>query len=356
MMIGLVLVLVGTTLAHGVARAAEAAAPHTWTDKEIEEAFHDVLAHGDLSDIGFLARTLGLDLEVVQWEKASAVQKGFTETAAIVKKVPSYLPAYGTFYNLKTNLKEGTTRIDFRFEIKSCPSPSPWGMDWNQQVQTAHGLSSDDGPAYGVETIRWREDVEGVVLERTTDSNGGCSFTLAQNKHATFSVPKPPMTVPGPGTELLEQVIDLVVAGDLRDYLATAHILHTELSTYGKLRGRLLYEGGAEPEQIIPGTDTRFFMYFVNDTGVIDVGAPVFIHRRGPRSARLSLSVDVVENCISADSLEAGMRQRHIRFQKKTGASGPYLRVVQRGNVFSLGYYPQGSCIEEFDLEQETER
>jgi hypothetical protein len=74
----------------------------------------------------------------------------------------------------------------------------------------------------------------------------------------------------------------------------------------------------------------------------------------GSRSARLSLSVDVVENCISADSLEAGMRQRHIRFQKKTGASGPYLRVVQRGNVFSLGYYPQGSCIEEFDLEQET--
>ena len=50
------------------------------------------------------------------------------------------------------------------------------------------------------------------------------------------------------------------------------------------------------------------------------------------------------------------MRQRHIRFRKRSDRDfGPYLRTFQQGNAFSIGYYLQGSCIQEFKLEQETD-
>jgi hypothetical protein len=109
-------------------------------------------------------------------------------------------------------------------------------------------------------------------------------------------------------------------------------------------------------ERVIPGTATGFFMYYVNDTGWINMGAPVFIHRRGPKSVRLWIPVDTVANCISPGSLEARMRKRHIAFRKEsTKDFGPYLRSFQQDNAFSLGYDVQGSCIEMFKLEQETD-
>jgi hypothetical protein len=350
--------LLGPMLAHGVARAAEASTSNTWTDRKIEAAFHDVLAHGDLSDFGFLARTLGLDLEVVQWEKASSRQKESIETHAMAKGVPSYLIPYGTSYRLIRNNKDGTTRINFSFAVKSCPDLSRWGMDWNQQVYTSEGMATDGGPASRSESIRWQHDVEGIVLKRVADSNGSCSFALEQDRHAALSVPEPPTTTPGSGTELLEQVIDLVVAGDLRDYLATARILHTEMSTHGRLNGHRLYDGSATPEQVIPGTDTRSFWYYVNDTGWTETGGVVGVYtlQPSPRRATLRISVDTVANCISPESLEARMRQRHIRFRKKSDHYlHPYLRTFRLTNALSIHYSLQGSCIEEFDLDQETE-
>jgi len=347
--------LLGSMLAPDVARAAELDI-NMWTDRKIEAAFHDVLAHGELSDIGFLARSLGLDLEVVQWEKPSGIQKESIETNAMATRVASYLAPYGMSYSLSRNTKDGTTGMRFSFAIKSCPDLSPWAIDWNQQVKRAEDVTTDAGPIFSRQSIRWHPDAEGIVLERTTDSKGFCGFTLIQNRHAALSVPKPPATRPGPGTELLRQIIDLVVAGDLRDYLTTARILHTEMSTYGKLRGNRLYDGGATPDRIIPGTDTRLFMYFVNDTGWIDTDPFVFSRRRGPRSASIWISVDTVTNCISSESLETLMHQRNLRFQKKSDRYyGPFLRTFQHGNAFTLGYYLEGSCIQEFNLRQETD-
>jgi hypothetical protein len=348
--------LLAPMLAHGIARAADAATPDTWSAQKIEAAFHDVLAHGELSDIGYVARTLELDLEVVQWEKPSSFQKAAIETHAMATRVSSYLVPYGTSYSLTRNTKDGTTQISVRLRIKSCPDLTTWGTDWNQQVQSSQGISTDAGPMYWEQSIRWQQDAEGIVLERSIDSNGSCQFTLTQKKHTALSVPEPPAITPGPGTELLEQMIDLVVAGDLRDYLTTARILHTEMSTYGKLRGHRLYDGGAMPERVITGTDTRFFIYYVNDTGWINTSPFVFSRRRGPRSARLWISVDTIANCISPESLVMRMHQKHIRFQKQSDPQiGPYLRTFQQGNALSIGYYVQGSCIQEFNLEQETD-
>ena len=209
------------------------------------------------------------------------------------------------------------------------------------------------------ESIRWQQDPEGIVLERGTDSNGSCLFTLTQNKRAAVSVPEPPTTTPGRGTELLEQMIDLVVAADLREFLATAHILHTEMSTYGEIRGHRLYKGGAIPENLIPGTNSRYFMYYANDTGWIDMSMLGVYSppKRGPRTVSLWIPIDTAANCILPESLETQLRQRHIRFRKEMGQdhATPYLNTFQRGNDFRIGYDLQGSCIETFRLEQATD-
>jgi hypothetical protein len=347
--------LLGSTVCVGLARADQPAAADAWSDQRIETAFHDVLAHGDLSDIGFLARTLGLELEVVEWQQPSILPKGLLETRVIAKEVPSYLPAYGTLYELKQNTGDGKTQIYVLFDILSCPDLSPWGKAWNQQVASSEDTATDGGPEFMTETIRWDKNPEGIVLQRTVGPF--CQFTLTQHTHAALSVPRPPESKPGPGTELLEHIVDLIAAGDLRDYMRTAHILHTTMSTDGKLRGHWLYEGEASPSSIIPGTDTSFFMYYVNDSGWINrTGGLMYDHHRGPRTARLWISVDTVTTCISPASLEAQMLRKLVHYRKLSPKDGrPYLRSFQLGNAFTIGYDLDESCIGMFRLEQETD-
>jgi hypothetical protein len=344
------LVLLATT----VIGADQPDTPETWSDQKIQAAFHDVLAHGDLSDIDFVAKALGLELEIADWQKPSNAQTESIETHVIATRAPPYMRPYGVFYYLTTNAKDGTTRIHLSFETISCPDLVPWGKEWGEEVQSSQGLSSDDGPTFWNESIAWQQEPEGIVLARSV-GDSSCGFELMQNRRVAISVSHPPARTPGPGTVLLEQVIDVLVAGDLRDYLTTARVFHTGMSSNGKLRGHRLYSGSATPERIIPGTDSRWFMYYVNDTGWVDIGAPVFIHRRGPRFARLWIYVDTAANCISPEMLEARMRQRHIRFSKKSPPdSDAYLQINQGGNDFSMSYPLQGSCIEAFMLEQGT--
>lgn len=344
--------LLGPMLATGVTRADEATAPD-WTDQKIEAAFHDVLAHGDLSDIDFLAKTLGLKLEVMQWE--TPVRKERLETQVMATGVPSYLAPYNLRYDLTRNTEDGTTRIKFFFYIKSCPDLERWGREWNHPVQAKTDGTMDGEHSSATQSIPWQQSGEGIVLQRT-QVDEACFFTLEQTRVASLSIPKPPTTPPGSGTELRDQMIDLAAAGDLRDYQRTARILHTEMSTHSELRGQLLYDGGAMPERIIPGTDTRFFLYEVDDTGWFDAGHPVFMHRRAPRTAMLWISVDPIANCISPESLEARARQVHTRFIKETSKdSGWSLRTIQQGNELSLSYTIRDSCITTFQLNQTTD-
>jgi hypothetical protein len=351
--------LFGPILATGVGWADEAVAPDIWTDQRVETAFHDILAHEDLSDIGFLMKTLGLKLEVLKWEQPPVGERDSFETYAVASAVPSYIHPYNINYRLYRKTKEGATQIDFSLGVKSCPDLSLWAIDWSQQVQKSEGMAMDAALAFSSESIHWQQDAEGIVLERSTDSNGSCLFTLTQNKRAALSLPEPPTTTPGRGTELLEQMVDLVVAADLRDFLATAHILHTEMSTYGEIRGHRFYKGGATPENLIPGTNSRYFRYDANDTGWIDMSMLGVYSppKRGPRTVSLWIPIDTAANCISPESLEAQMRQRHIRFRKEMGQdhTTPYLKTFQRGNDFWIGYDLQGSCIETFRLEQATD-
>jgi hypothetical protein len=298
--------LLATLLATNVGRAQQPAAPEAWSAEGIEAAFHDVLAHGDLSDIGFLARTLGLDLKVVQWDSRAGARGELVNSQAIPTRVPSYLHAYHMSYQLTRNTQDGTTRIEFNFGMNSCPDLAPWGKDWSQTVDASVSVPSDDGPIVYSEAIDWQQDPDGVRLERRAADL--CEFSLWQSRHAALSVPQPSVTTPGPGTELLDRFIDLVVAGDLRDYLRSARILGTEFSVDGKLRER-----------------------------------------------RLWLFVDISADCIAPGSLEARMLQRHIRFRKKSdGDSGASLQTLQRGNAFSVGYLLQDSCVEMFGIDQVT--
>jgi hypothetical protein len=338
-------------LATGVAAANEASSLDTWTDQRIEAAFHDVLAHGDLSDIGFLEKKLGLTLEVTDWEIPSFANS--VESTAIATVVPPYFHAYGTSYQLRKNTEERTTLINVNLGIRSCPSIGPWGIAWNQHVEESSGMADDMETLGSTETIRWQQDPEGVVLRHDV-IGGGCIFMLQQKKHAALSLPKPPAPTPGPGTQLLEQVIDLVAASDLRDYDRTGRIFHVKMSTYGELRGHRLYNGGAVPEQIIPDTVSSFFAYDVNDTGWLSAGHPINQRRRIAKTASIWMYVDTTTACISPDTLQARMRQRHLRFRKvwDEEAKETVLRVLKWGDVFTVRYDVAGTCVSELKLQQ----
>lgn len=346
--------LVGRLLACGVARADEpASATDTWTEEKIETAFHDVLAHGDLSDIGFLGKTLGLTFEVLEWENSSQFQKELSASSAVATAVPSYINPYDISYSLLSNTKTGTTLIRLMFQFKTCRNLGPWGKDWNLPVVTGSGMATDGGPSYQSWEIRWQADEESIVFNEVAIDS--CRVDLTQNKHAALSIspPPPPATTPGAGTELVEQVIDLVAAGDLRNYLTSARILHTEMSTYGEVRAHQLYKGGARPGQLISGTHSRYFLYYANDSGWIDTSILGIYSppRHGPRTVQVEIPVDTAANCISPESLEARMRQRHIHFRK----AGQALRTFQQGNQLSISYHLWASCIWQLDLDQVTD-
>jgi len=327
-----------------------------WTDQKIEAAFHDVLVHGDLSDIEFLQNTLGLTLEVVQWEHSVQYQKQSIETDALATEAPSYMLPYGIDYFLWRNTAENTSRIRITFEFQPCRGLSAWGKDWNTPVRIDDTMDPHGAASFHTEEIRWGQDGEGIAFSVTTGT--GCNVQLEQKRQGAMTIPNPPRSSPpGPGTELLEQVIDLVAAGDLRDYLATARILHTDMSTFGKLRGHQLYDGGAVPQHLIPGTNSGHFFYTANDTGWFQVRLFVYEPpRRGPRIADLQIPVDTLTTCIPPEGVAARMRERRIRFGRKIDANrGPYLQTFQRGNAFSIRYDLQGSCIEVFYLQQETD-
>jgi hypothetical protein len=339
--------VLGSMLATGVAAAQEAPAPDIWTDDRIQAAFHEVLAHGDLSDIGFLQKTLGLELKIMEWELPYV--NDTVETRAEATTNPSYLIPYGTSYQLVKNTREGTTQILAHFNIRSCPSITAWGSAWDLQVQDTSGLADDMETYVSNQSLKWQPDPEAIVLQ-LTGIGGGCSIELKQHEHVARSLSKPPTLTPDPGTELLEQVIDLVVAGDLRDYLRTGRILRVEMSTSGELRGHRLYKGAADAEQIIP--NTIGFSYDVDDTGWFIAGHPIFQRKRVPKWASLNIDVDTTTTCISPEHLAKRMRQRVLSFSKGEDNRGPTLQVSQRGEVFTVGYDVQAGCISEIRLRQ----
>ncbi len=114
----------------------------------------------------------------------------------------------------------------------------------------------------------------------TSRQVSGVTSSWSRTSGALFLIPEPPVEPPaGPGTELLEQVIDLVAAGDLRDYMTTARILHTDMSTYGSRRGRHIYDGGAVPERLVPGTNSSMFGYSANDTRWVNMSTFVYVQQ-----------------------------------------------------------------------------
>jgi hypothetical protein len=93
-------------------------------ESSLETAFHDVLAHGDRSDLDFLSKSLGLTFELTQPE--SIEPGGPRETRVRVIGVPPYLVAGGLSYDLGSRAADGTTSIYLRFQPRQCLPLSKW--------------------------------------------------------------------------------------------------------------------------------------------------------------------------------------------------------------------------------------
>ncbi|HEY4215127.1 MAG TPA: hypothetical protein VGM84_26875 [Steroidobacteraceae bacterium] len=342
-----------------VPRTQPDASLNTQNDPTMEAAFHDVLAHADLSDVGFVAKTLGFEFKVVRSQAPVALPGEHPHRDVIATHAPSYAHPYGMFYDLTRNAARATTEIRFTLWMNSCPDLQPWAKDWNQEMRSETSVATDAGGTYYFEVVKWQNDPEGISVERMVGDDDSCRFALQQNTHAALAFPESPTATPGPGSQLLDEIVDLIVAGDLRDYRTTERLLHTAMSTSGTLRQHRLYKANVTPAQVIAGTDTRWFDYYANDTGWIETSPPLgYQRRRGSRSVKLSIYIDTDANCIASESVGARLRERHVRFRTEAPPQipgvGPILRTSQHGNEMWLTYSVEGSCVKSFGLDQVT--
>ncbi len=247
-----------------------------------------------------------MTFEVVQWEQPSQFEKESIETRAAAIEVPSYIQPYGISYFLARKTTEIPSQIVVSFQFERCRGLSTWGKDWNQEVDMSDSSDPHGAADFHMEEIRWQKDGEGIAVKVTSGFTSNvtlCIVKLEQKMPSALSIPNSQRSTSiGSGGALLEQVIDLVAAGELRDYRKTAHILHTDMSTYGKLRGHYLYDGGGIPNRLIPGTNSGAFTYSANDTGWVSANAFIYSPRRAPKTAQLSIPIDTFTNCISPEN------------------------------------------------------
>jgi hypothetical protein len=321
-------------------------------DRTMEDALHEVLVHGDLSDIDFLSKTLGLNLKLVSAEVKPLSSDDPQTIRAIPTAIPPYLFASYLYYDATVNAKKGTTWVSLMFMSRPCPDIDRWAADWKQKVTEGVVM---DAPGFTAQ-IRW-QGREGITLDFTyMGDRSYCQGRLSQQKLTAVSFPKLHKRARIPGRVFVERVIDIVSAGDLRDYRRTARILHTDLIPVGTVRRGLLYQGGALLGRVIPGSNPGPFMYDVDDTGW--VSPPSFVQQPRHLAARivsLWLPLDTDTLCIPERDIEAELRRRSIDYRLEVSQDIAFLRTIQGGNMISIGYSLSGPCIEMFILNQTTD-
>jgi hypothetical protein len=321
-------------------------------DRAMEDALHEVLVHGDLSDIDFLSKTLGLNLKLVSAEAKTRSSEDPQQIRAIPTTIPPYLFASHLYYDAQVDSKKDTTWVSLIFTSRSCPDIYRWAADWKQKVTEGLVMDADGSTAQ----IHW-QGREGITLDFTYMGDlRFCDGRLGQQKRTVVSFPTPAKRARSRGRVIVEQVIDLVSAGDLRDYRRAAHILHTNLVPVGSVRRGLLYNGGALLGRVIPGSNPGPFIYDVNDTGWVSPPSLISQPRHlAGRFVSLWLPLDTDTVCIPERDIEVELRRRSIDYRLEASQYNTFLRTMQRGNMISIGYSLSGPCIERFVLNQTTD-
>ncbi len=321
-------------------------------NNQLTRALYSVLSHNDLSDIDALSKSLGLGLHVLKAEDVEPKRKGMLSIRAIPTRSPSYLFATGLTYVAYVDTIAKKTHIELRFVPRACPNLRRLGEDWNLPTRDSE---LTDGAGFD-ETMHW-PGPEGIDLTFTNPGMNACSATFTQVKNVVVSFPKPPKIKRSSAGALVRQVVDLAVAGDLRDYHRSARILHTEFYAAPEVvrRGRL-YHGDPLLGRVISGTDACCFSYHAEDSGW--VAPPSFFaeaRHLAERTVGFTLWLDTQSVCAASSSIESELRRRSVEYRTEVSRKDSVTYSVTGENLVRISANSVDSCITSLSLYQITD-
>jgi hypothetical protein len=320
-------------------------------DAELKTALRRVLAHGDLSDLPYLSKTLGLGLRVLKPDLRNQYIDPTTNFRAIATKSPPSLLASSLSYSVEFITSRQSSRVELEFSTRTCPPLREWSKEWNIRLDR----SFDPHGAGESQQLQW-PGPEGIALEVFSHSRGGCSASLRQIVPRRVRLVAPESVKAVAGALSIGQIADLLAAGDLRDYGHVARILRTELIPLpGATQAGLLYSGSIELARVIPGVDPAGSAYYGDDTGW--VAPPSFT--RAPRAlaereVNLVLIIDSESTCLPPSRLDSELQRRAIDVSTRRPDGRQPIYSVTGENLIELDVAAPAECLEQLRFRQVT--
>jgi hypothetical protein len=321
-------------------------------DAELKTALHRVLTHGDLADLPHLSRTLGIGLRVAAPDLRYPHIDPATNFRAIATTNPPSLLASSLRYEAQYSESRRSSRLQLDFSPRSCLPLREWAKEWSIRVDR----SFDPHGAGEWQELKW-PGPEGIRLNNFYSSRGGCSASLMQlvSRWVRFSPPK--SIKAAAGRLSIDQVVDLLAAGDLRNVQQVARILRTELIPLpGVVKAGLLYRGSVEMAQVVPGVDPWQTAYYGDDTGW--VAPPSFTaapRALAEREVNLQLMVDFESNCIPLAALDSAVQSRSIGASTRRPDGRQPVYTVPGEHRIELGVAATRECVEQLRYRQVTD-
>jgi hypothetical protein len=322
------------------------------SDVELKAALRRVLAHGDLSDLPYLSKTLGIGLRVAAPDLRYPHIDPATNFRALATTNPPSLLASSLNYSAQYVESRQSSRLELDFSPRSCLPLREWAKEWNIRTDR----SFDPHGAGESQELKWPGQ-EGIRLSTFYNARGGCSAGLDQvvSRRVEF---RPPKSVKAAARRLsIDQVVDLLAAGDLRNFSEVARILRTELiPERGVAKDGLLYRGSIDMARVMPGVDPWRTVFYGDDTGW--VAPPSFTAAQralAEREVNLQLMVDFESNCIPLASLDSAVQSRAIGASTRRPDGRQPIYTVSGENRIELGVAAKGECVEQLWYRQVTD-
>jgi hypothetical protein len=348
--------------------------PEQDQEQALKEAVHRILIRGDMADVESLAKDTGMELHLLPINSNAE--------NAIITKNPDYTYASSLAYRIEFDNDWKTTTVKLKFVPVSCPHIDSWETEW-QQHEPFTILSEDiiwrffdwnDNPDIHVELLCKESNENRLTITQTyhkrvdmalilETSGGSCLYNGRLPMSVEDILDAPSLTNIAPpakdyARELTSKLVDLVEAGDIRDYSTLGKIFDTNFVAVPETtNAALLVNGSAHLAHAIPGLNGTTFFYHVNDTSwdvmpkrVVD---PKYLHSR---VASFGADIDRDLLCLNPEAFENMAQGRGLKIQWMKGSIyGEEYSFMNERNRLNVSFKSRNGCATSFKVEQITD-
>jgi hypothetical protein len=316
-----------------------------------EEQIQKILIHGDLADIDFLEETLGLRFRVTR-PVPSPYSYGDDHGLHVLVTptlVPKALKIQGLEYRSQVDAAKNTSVFTLEFIPVECPDIALWAA---RSKIPSTSSTDPHGIGYGTD-FQWGGE-HGIRVNAIHWTGGGCQMSVSQKKelgepfssHADSDLISP--------TSLVRGIGSMIASGDIRNVARAERALHASFTTSGP--GQFGFGLRYELQNVIPGVDSGYFEYSVNETGKEPSPYEAFFYVPpipANRTAKFRLTVDVYHLCIRRAQLASELHRRRVHYRRLV-KDGEDTYVIRRRNEIRVRSGIFGGCIRDIDISQIT--